>query len=86
MRETFDTRVPIKNELLKGLIFGIQARLPIGVILGFFGYRHEVMPLLQTLSHRTRAYIVNAEGLPGFVIEMDIIKILQEAKLKNSEL
>ena len=79
MNELFDIKTPIKDELLKGLIFGLEARLPIGVILGFIGYRDQVLPLLQTLSHATRAYIINAEGLPGFVIAFDIMEPLKEA-------
>ena len=46
------------------------------MILGFSGYRHQVMPLLQNLSHATRAFNVNASGLPGFVIEFNIINYL----------
>ena len=79
MSEDFNIKVRIKNDLRRGLIFGIKARLPIGIILSFAGYRHEVMPLLQKLSHGTRAYIVNADGLPGFLIENSLIEILQDA-------
>ena len=75
----FDAKVQIKEELKKGLIFGFRARLPIGIILGFVAIRHQVIPLMQTLSHATRAYIVNADGLPGFVNDFDIIKYLKEA-------
>ena len=72
--------VPIKQELKKNLIFGIEARPPIGLILGFYGFRHQVMKIMQYLSHGTRAYIVNAEGLPGFVLnKFDIISILRKA-------
>ena len=71
--------MPIKEELKKGLIFGLEARPPIGIVLGFFGYQHQVMKLMQCLSHGTRAYIVNAEGLPGFVLEFDIIRFLRKA-------
>ena len=40
---------------------------------------------MQTLSHGTRAYIVNADGLPGFVknfdfMNFDIIQFLQAAE------
>ena len=71
--------MPIKEELKKGLIFGLEARPPIGIILGFFGYQHQVMELMQCLSHGTRAYIVNADGLLGFVLEFDIIPFLRKA-------
>ena len=46
MSEKFDVLVPIKEELLKGLIFGLKARLPIGVMLKLLGYCHEVAHLL----------------------------------------
>ena len=69
----------IKEELKKGLIFGLEARLPIGLILGFYGFRHQVMKLMQCLSHGTRAYIVNADGLPGFVLEFNLIPFLRKA-------
>ena len=53
-------KVPIKQELKKLLIFGLQARLPIAMILSFIGLSYEVYGLMQTLSHRTRAFIFNA--------------------------
>ena len=34
---------------------------------------------MQTISNATRAYIINADGLRGFLIEMDILKALREA-------
>ena len=43
MDEPVDIKVSIKDELKKNLIFGLQARLPIGLILGFYGFRHQVM-------------------------------------------
>ena len=39
LREKFDIKVTIRNELKKDLTLGLQARLPIGIILGFAGYR-----------------------------------------------
>ena len=49
------------------------------MILGFLGYRHQVIPSLESLSHSTRAYIINAHGLPGFLIEFDVMKYLDDA-------
>ena len=46
MIEKFDIRVPIKDDLRKGLILGLQARLPIGIILGFLGHQLYIFPLL----------------------------------------
>ena len=39
LREKFDIKVEIRDELKKGLILGLEARLPIGIVLGFVGYR-----------------------------------------------
>ena len=75
MAHNFDINVPIKEELKKGLIFGIHARPPLGVINGYVGYHHEVISLSQTLSHSTRAFISNAECLPGFLVK-DALNIL----------
>ena len=79
MSNKFDIKVVIKENLRKDLIFGISARLPIAMILGFTDFQHKVIPILQTLSHGTRAYIVNANGLPGFVLEFDIVRYLKKA-------
>ena len=77
MSESFDIREPIKDALKKDLILGLQARPTIGIVLGFAGYRHQVIPLLQCLSHGTRAFTANADGLPGFVLPFDAIKHLK---------
>ena len=74
-----DVKVPIKEELKKNLIFGIQSRPAIGMILSFFGYSYEVFELMQTLSHSTRAFIFNAERLNGFLVKLDIFQILHDA-------
>ena len=67
MSKLFDIKVKLKEDYKKCLIFDLDSRLPIGIILGFLGYRHEVMPFLQRASHKTRAFIINANGLPGFI-------------------
>ena len=77
MVENFDIKAPIVDELKRGLVLGLQARLPIGSILSFAGYHHQIMPLMQTLSHSTRAYIINADGLRGFVLVFDIMNFLK---------
>ena len=74
-----DIKIQIREELKKGLIFGLRARLAIGLVLGFVAYGDEVLHLMQTLSHSTRAYIINANGLKGFVTSFDIKKHLQAA-------
>ena len=40
------------------------------------------MPLMQTLSHQSRAYIINANGEPGFV-HLDIMYLLKAADEKD---
>ena len=59
------------------MIFDIESRLPNALILGFSGYRHEVHPIVQNLSHATRAYIVNSSGLPGFVAKPGVMQVLE---------
>ena len=53
LRDNFDVRVPIREEMMKDLIFGLEARLPIAIVLSYIGFRHDIAPLLQTLSHQT---------------------------------
>ena len=77
--EPQDVKVQIKEDLKKCLILNLRSRLAIGVVLGFVGWRHEVIPILQSLSHSTRAYIINANGLTGFLLSMNLIQFLQEA-------
>ena len=38
------------------------------------------MPLMQTISHPTRAYIVNSDGLPGFLLGHEIKDIIKPLK------
>ena len=49
---------------------GIQSRLATALIFSYVGNQHQVPGILQKLSHRTRAYIVNADGLKGFLIRL----------------
>ena len=68
MSDNLDIKVPIRENLKKALVFDIQARLPIGIVLRFAGFKNEMVPMLQSISHVTRAYIINADGLNGFLI------------------
>ena len=36
----------------------------------------QLVHLMQTLSHATRAYICNADGLPGFLTEATLLQYL----------
>ena len=52
------------------------------MILSYADFRDHVIPNLQRLSHSTRAYIVNADGLPGFFM-IDIFNLLEAADEKG---
>ena len=66
---------------MKSLPFkDLPAREPTAKIMGFIGYRHTVLPLLQTLSHKSRAFIFKANGLPGFVEQFNPINSLRLAR------
>ena len=81
----FHIKVPIKKELMKGVVLGLGSKPAIGTFLSFVGYRHVAIELLQTLSHSTRAYLIKEDGLRGFVQRMDFVKILKDAE-KNGKL
>ena len=49
------------------------------MILSFFGHSNEVFELMQTLSHGTRAFIFNAKGLKGFLVNLDLCEMLNDA-------
>ena len=60
--------VPFKDSLKKRLPFGnLKSRHSIAVVLSYLGTTLEVYPLLQKISHTTRAYIFNEKGLKGFL-------------------
>ena len=50
----------------------IKSRHATAVILSFVDYRHEVVSLMQTISHRTRGFIWSQDGLPGFLEEFSV--------------
>ena len=53
------------------MIFNLEAKEPIDLILGYMGNLHEVIPLMQTISHNTRAYISNSNGLAESVLKSE---------------
>ena len=71
--------MPIKEHLKVGLVFGFSARLPIATFLAYLGYQNDVIHYMQRLSHGTRAYIWNADGLPNLLTKRKrIIQMLRE--------
>ena len=52
-----------------------------GTILGYLDFKIEIIHILQRLSHSSRAFIWNADGLPGFLVETDkVMWILEKAE------
>ena len=47
----------------------MKSRLATAEILGFVDYGFEVYPMMQKLSHTSRAYTVNAHGIKGFMAD-----------------
>ena len=81
----FDIKAPIKTDYLKEMPFkGIDGRLSMAIFWSYAGYKEDVLDKLQVLSHRSRAYIYNANGLNGFLVEKRIIRTLELAKKDGS--
>ena len=73
-------KVSLREDFLKKLPFSkLQSRLVVAKVLSYFGDSDQVYYLMQTTSHRTRAYITNASGLKGFLVR-GVISILKEAE------
>ena len=70
-------KVPIKEELKKCLVFGVESRLGIANILRFSGYQEQVGTTMQQLSNGSRAFFYNAYGLEAFLVPSVIIEILK---------
>lgn len=56
----------------------IPSRHAMAVVLSYFGYFEDVIDLMQVLSHSTRAYIVNANYLRGFLIGSKILFLIRK--------
>ena len=55
----------------------LKSRLGIATVLSYFGGKDEVHGLMRVMSHKTRAYIKNAEGLKGFLVTSGITHLLK---------
>ena len=79
-------KVAIKEEYLKALPFGkLESRVAIATVLSYFDLSDYVSNSMQAISHRTRAFFVNAGGLNGFIVRYTFRSQLQ-AVLKVSKL
>ena len=77
--------MPIKEELMKVLPFkGIQSRHVIAVMLSYYDHAEKVYVVMRKMSHQSRAYIVNAGGLKGFLIREPVMWALLSAEEEDS--
>ena len=78
--------VPIKNEQMKLLPFkDIQSRNATAIILSYLDNRQTVLITMQKIAHITRAYIINNQGLPGFLIgkKEHLFKVLTKTYIEG---
>ena len=78
----YDVKVPIKDEYLSILAFSLKTRRGMAVVLSWFGDCEQIGDFMQNCSHKTRAYYVNANGLPGFVMPFSIAKYLERPEVR----
>ena len=79
--------VNIKDKYKKDLpLNGIRSRLATALVLGYLGHREKVIILMQHISHRTRAYIQNANFLHGFLVKGSIVVSILELANDSGEL
>ena len=77
-------KIPINTKHSKCLPF-IPSRNAAAILLSYYGDIEEVYELMRRLSHRARAYLVNAGGLKGFLVPYSLENILQKV-LENGQL
>ena len=64
---------------------GIESPNAMATIWMFVDYKYQAIEILQKLSHRSRAYIWNSNGLRGFLItRTDVASILEQAQEDGS--
>ena len=85
--KTWQVTVKLKQHMRQKKPFGpnLQSNICCGIILSYVGRWGEVCPMLQTLNHQGRAYIIAQEGIPGFLVvrEQNIIGYLNELRAKE---
>ena len=76
IRDEWDICLEIKKNKSKGFTLKLQARI-FAIVFSYMDYRYRVISLLQVLSHGTRAYVWNLDGLKGYVKKIEIMTELQ---------
>ena len=86
-RKVLYVRVGIRDEYYKLLPLGnLQARVGVATVLSYYGTNERVYYLLQRTTHKTRAYIINAVGLKGFLVPPpSVSEILYSVKKSESD-
>lgn len=52
------------------LPFGqLQSRIGIALVLSYLDFNEEIADLMQKISHLSRVYFINGNGLKGFLIQ-----------------
>ena len=70
-------KVAIRDDLRKKHPFpALPSLLIAATVLSYVGYDEDVCSMLQQISQASRAYIVEREGLPGFLLRFTIIEWL----------
>ena len=73
-----NVKVALRYSKSRKIPFGnLQSRAAVATILSFWGSKHQVSNLMQTLSHFTRIYFVNAKMLKGFLVNYGISTTLK---------
>ena len=60
----------------------MQSRSAMAITFAFYGFQESSVAMLQKINHSTRAYIWNANGLPGFLKREseEVFRVLDEAE------
>ena len=62
----------------------LQSRLAVASILSYVDFNESVILLMLGINHQTRAFIKNADGLPGFLIELPFRKAIKSVGFKEA--
>ena len=60
----------------------LQARV-FAIMFSYLDYRHNVVSLLQELSHGARAFVWNLDGLTGYVKKVDVMVELRKVEARG---
>ena len=80
-----DVTVDIRNQYRKRCMpFSLKSRNGIAIVFSFYGDGEDFADFMQNASHKTRAFYVNSEGNPGFLVRSIVIETLR--KVEDNEI